>query len=152
MRIFLSVSLILNIMITLVFANSIEGYSDKLKRDPFLPLLDAAGREKADSELVRSAEVNLPLNISLKGIIWSKTSPLVVINDKIFREGDLVFEGLILEKINPGSIILNNRGERIEIVVRKKEKKEVERNGETNSIQDPETAGYVNRRKASGKK
>ncbi len=92
-----------------------------IKRDPFIPLVDATGRIKTAAELIRPVEVVLPLNISLKGIIWSKDNPLAIINTKIYREGAVIFEGLTLEKINPESVVLNDRGERVKIYLRKKE-------------------------------
>ncbi len=94
-----------------------------IKRDPFIPLVDNSGRVKTAAELIRPAEVLLPLNISLKGIIWSKNNPLAIINNKIYRTGAVIFEGLTLEKINPDSVVLNDRGERVKIDLRKKEKK-----------------------------
>ena len=125
MRIVILILITLNALQPLVFsAESSEIAAPlKLKHDPFIPLVDSTGRVKSETELVRPAEIFLPLNISLKGIIWSKVSPLAIINNKIYREGDKIFEGLILEKINPDNVILNDRGEKVKIYLRKKEKK-----------------------------
>ena len=124
MKLFLAVIfLVFNSLIYSALAQSPEGALDVAKKDPFIPLVDPTGRVKEASELTRPVQSLLPLNISLKGIIWSKTKPLATINSKIYREGDKIFEGLILEQINPESIILNDRGEKIKINLRKKEKK-----------------------------
>lgn len=113
------------IIASLIYSALAHGsdYPGGIKRDPFIPLVDSTGRVKEASELTRPVQSLLPLNISLKGIIWSKTNPLAIINNKIYKEGDKIFEGLILEKINLESVILNDRGEKIQINLRKKEKK-----------------------------
>ncbi len=123
MKFSLKFTVIAGIFILSVAFVSHDIFSQSLKRDPFVPLLDSTGRVKPESELARPAETFLPLNISLKGIIWSKNVPLCNINNKVFHEGDKVFEGLTIEKINPNYIVLNDRGEKVEIYLRKKEKK-----------------------------
>lgn len=123
MRLFLRPLILFYVLIFCVLASYNKAFSAQIKRDPFVPLIDSTGRIKPESELRRSAEVLLPLNISLKGIIWSPKDPLAIINNKIFREGAMIFEGLTLEKINSDHIILNDRGEKIKIYLRKKEKK-----------------------------
>ena len=123
MRKVLLILIILNALQPMAFSENSETAYSKLRRDPLIPLLDPTGRVKAETELVRPAEVFLPLNISLKGIIWSKNSPLAIINNKIYHEGDKIFEGLVLEKINPDSVTLNDRGEKVKIYLRKREKK-----------------------------
>jgi hypothetical protein len=123
MKLSVAIFLVFCSLISSAFAQSPEETVDKTKRDPFIPLVDSTGRVKEASELMRPAQSLLTLNISLKGIIWSKTKPLAIINNKIYREGDKIFEGLILEQIDPESVILNDRGEEIRINLRKKEKK-----------------------------
>ena len=123
MRKVLLILIILNTLQPIAFSENPEVVYPKSRRDPLIPLLDSTGRVKAETELVRPVEVFLPLNISLKGIVWSKDSPLANINNKIYHEGDKIFEGLILEKINPDSVTLNDRGEKVKIYLRKKEKK-----------------------------
>lgn len=123
MRIFLIGFTIFNILLSVGFCQREEVDFSKMKRDPFVSLIDSTGRIKSKAELMRPVEVLLPLNILLKGIIWDKKTPLAIINDKIYREGAQIFEGLVLEKINSDSIILNDRGNQVKIYLRKKEKK-----------------------------
>ncbi|MDP2940173.1 MAG: general secretion pathway protein GspB [Candidatus Omnitrophota bacterium] len=123
MQIFLILFILFNMLISIGFCQDNELKTRELKRDPFVKLIDPTGRIKTEAELIRPAEVILPLNIILKGIIWDKQKPLVIINDKVYKEGAVIFEGLILEKINPDNIILNDRGQKVKINLRKKEKK-----------------------------
>ena len=94
------------------------------KRDPFVDLVDASGRIKTGDELFESSQKVVPTNIVLKGIIWDKKRSLAIINGKIYGEGATIAEGLVLEKINIGGVILRTRDNQIiKIELRKKEKK-----------------------------
>jgi general secretion pathway protein B len=52
--------------------------------------------------------------LSIRGYVHSDdpTSRLVVVNDRMFREGDEVAADLKLERIDPDGIVLNFRGYR----------------------------------------
>ncbi|MDP8260670.1 MAG: general secretion pathway protein GspB [Candidatus Gygaella obscura] len=78
-------------------------YNDNDKRDPLIPLLDKDGL-RPKSELFEKAE--LPIEINLSGIVWNKDVQFAIINGKIVKENEEVARGLILEKINLESVVL----------------------------------------------
>lgn len=99
-----------------------------LKRDPFVPLLDKDGNIRRGQDLFISTEEIMP-KIILKGILWNEKNPLAVINGKVLSEGSQIplDEGefakvIILEKINPDSIVLNYNDREFIIKLRKEEK------------------------------
>ena len=121
--------LIISLLFILMFlgpAATLKGTEtgETKKRDPFVDLVDASGRIKTGDELFESSQKVVPTNIVLKGIIWDKKRSLAIINGKIYGEGATIAEGLVLEKINIGGVILRTRDNQIiKIELRKKEKK-----------------------------
>ena len=121
--------LIISLLFILIFLGPAVAQKDPetgetKKRDPFVDLVDASGRIKTGDELFESSQKVVPTNIVLKGIIWDEKRPLAVINGKIYGEGVTIAEGLVLEKINIGSVILRTRDNQIiKIELRKREKK-----------------------------
>ena len=95
------------------------------KRDPFVALVNSDGKIKTEQELFQSSEKkSLAINIALKAIIWDEKRPLALINDKVYSEGTKVTGDVIIEKINPNSIVVNDSGNLITIQLRKTEKKQ----------------------------
>lgn len=94
-----------------------------MRRDPFVPLVDPAGNVKPAEALFKPVDAELPINISLKGILWGQKQPIAVINDSVFKEGDKIAEGLTIKKINSDSVILTYYEKEIVVELRKKERK-----------------------------
>lgn len=121
--------LIISLLLILIFLGSALAQknpetSTVKKRDPFVDLVDASGKIKTEDELFESSQRMVPADIILKGIIWDEKRPLAIINGKIYREGATIAEGLVLEKINIGSVILKTQdNQSVKIELRKKEKK-----------------------------
>lgn len=121
--------LIINLLLMFIFFGSTLAQGGKetntvKKRDPFVDLVDASGRIKTEDEWFESSQRVIPTNIILKGIIWDEKRPLAIINGKIYGEGATISDGVVLEKINIGSVILKTQdNQSIKIELRKKEKK-----------------------------
>lgn len=119
-------SLILSLLLVIILPVFVLGQDnrDRLptkKRDPFVDLVDASGRIKTDDELFEAAQSFTPSTIILKGIIWDKRRPLAVINGKVYAEGAVIAEGMMLEKIHANSIVLKTSDDRrIKIDLKKK--------------------------------
>lgn len=95
------------------------------KRDPFVALVNSNGKIKTGAELFRPVEKKpLSMNIVLKAILWDEQRPLAMINNKIYSEGKEIAPGLILEKIQPNSVVLNDNGNQVTVQLRKAVKNE----------------------------
>lgn len=95
------------------------------KRDPFVALVNSNGTIKREDELFPVAKKkSLSMNIALKAIIWDEKKPLAMINNKVYSEGKEIAEGLKVEKIYPGSVVLNDNGSLVTIQLRKTVKNE----------------------------
>jgi len=92
------------------------------KRDPFVALVNRDGTLRSVEDLFKPDEA-VPIEIKLKGILWGKKQPVAIINDKIFKEGSEITKGVILEKIDVNSVIVNYQGRKITTYLRKKEEK-----------------------------
>lgn len=92
-----------------------------IRRDPFVVLVNRDGTIRSVEDLFRSLDETLPIKIELKGILWGKRYPLAIINDKVFKEGSEIAEGVILEKINESNVVLNYQGKKLVTELRKKE-------------------------------
>lgn len=85
-------------------------YNDEGMSDPFLPLLSKASAEQAASG--RTSEEKLLANlqkIEVIGILWEEKNPVVIINAKMYKEGETV-EDLTIRKINPSSVVFSYKG------------------------------------------
>lgn len=103
-------------------------FAKEIRRDPFVPLVDSQGNIRSGQNLFVPAGEILA-KIVLKGILWDAKNPIAVINGKVLSEGsELVVEDagfsktVIVQKINPESVILNYNEREFEIKLRKKEK------------------------------
>lgn len=103
-------------------------FAKQMRRDPFVPLVDQQGNMRSGEDLFMPTKDILP-QVVLKGILWDERNPLAVINNKVLSEGAQVPLGdtgfsriIILEKINPESVVLNYNGREFMIKLRKKEK------------------------------
>jgi len=92
-------------------------YNDFNKRDPLLPLIDAQGMPRSNEDLFKQAEYNLPIAVKISGIMFSESAPFAVINGKVFKVGDSITEGLVVNKINPDNIILTYGSKLIKITM-----------------------------------
>lgn len=97
------------------------------KRDPFVALVNPNGSIRTQAE--RCPPPKKPPtfvgNIILKAIIWDDKNPLALINNKVYTEGKEIAgsDGLIVQKIYPNSVVLNDNGNEVTIPLRKPEKK-----------------------------
>ncbi len=103
-------------------------FAKEVRRDPFVPLVDNQGNIRSGQNLFVPAE-EIAAKIVLKGILWDAKNPIAVINGKVLSEGSqLIVEDagfaktVIVQKINPDSVILNYNDREFEIKLRKKEK------------------------------
>ena len=76
-----------------------EKYDVVFRRDPMKALVDSQGN------LVTSA--GLHEGLSVQGIIWSETRPLVVIEDQLFAQGDTIDQYTIREIRRDGVTVQN---------------------------------------------
>lgn len=94
--------------------------ADVKKRDPFVALVDSAGKIKPYEQLFPIfSEGPLSTDLALKAILWDEKSPAALINNKIYKEGAAITRGLTVEKISPDSVKLNDRGDPIILKLRK---------------------------------
>lgn len=103
-------------------------FAKEVRRDPFVPLVDNQGNIRNGNKLFVPAEEVLK-SIILKGILWDERNPLAVINGKVLSQGSQIIINeagfskiIILQKINPGGVILNYNDREFELMLRKKEK------------------------------
>ena len=92
------------------------------KRDPFVALVNSNGKIKTKDELFPVLQRKaVTLNVALTAIIWDEKRPLAMVNGKIYSEGSMIggVEGLILERIYPNSILINENGNIETIPLRK---------------------------------
>ena len=103
-----------------VFTETIIFAADVKKRDPFVALIDSAGKIKSYEDLfaVNSGKP-LSVDVALKAILWDEKSPLVLINNKVYKEGATITPGLMVEKITPDGVTLNDRGTSVDLKLRK---------------------------------
>ncbi len=58
--------------------------------DPFVPLLNKEGMEK-NSGLSKKEEIMDLINqLKINGVLWDAQQPIVMINNKVYKKGDVV--------------------------------------------------------------
>ena len=78
-------------------------YDAQKRPDPFVPLLDNEGDIKY-TELSHNDEfIRRIKKIEVNGVFWDEDMPLVMINNKILKQGDLI-EGLTVITINEENV------------------------------------------------
>lgn len=106
------------------FAEDGNVSSREKKRDPFVALVSPNGKIKSKEELFpRARRRPLSVNIALKAIVWDEKRPLVMINNKVYVEGNEIAAGLRIDKIYPDSIVINDNGNQVTIPLRKSPEK-----------------------------
>ncbi|MCP4650031.1 MAG: general secretion pathway protein GspB [PVC group bacterium] len=82
-------------------------YESNDRRDPFIPSLDVSGIRPTMKPVVKKEELNKRLaKIDVNGILWDKAMPLVMINNKIHKQGDTIFD-LDITEIKENSVIFS---------------------------------------------
>ncbi|MBI4845269.1 MAG: general secretion pathway protein GspB [Candidatus Omnitrophica bacterium] len=88
---------------------SFEGfvYESEANRDPFFSLLDNSG-VFMDEQGPKKEEILMERvqKVSVNGVIWDQDMPLVMINKKIYKKGDMIQEGLLVKEIRAESVTL----------------------------------------------
>lgn len=96
-------------------------YTADDRSDPFVPLLSSKGLIKEMGPSTREEMMNFMKNIKVSGIMWDETLPVVMMNKKMRKVGDIV-ENLTIKQININSVILEYKDQTHEIVLIKKKK------------------------------
>ena len=103
-----------------VFAETIISATDVKKRDPFVALIDSAGKIKSYQDLFPVASGKpLSADVALRAILWDEKTPAALINNKVYKEGATIVPGLTVEKIAPESVTLSDRGNPVTLKLRK---------------------------------
>ncbi len=91
------------------------------KRDPFVALINSGGKMKTDQELFPAdpQKVTVTFDAVLSAILWDEKKPLALINKKIYNQGAVLAEGVVLQKINKADVLLDNNGNPMTLKVRK---------------------------------
>ena len=76
----------------IIKSRSVE-YTASNLRDPFLPAISLVKKE--EPEMVEKVETVKPMiskmfSFSIQGIIWNPDNPLVIMNNKILKKGDII--------------------------------------------------------------
>jgi len=96
-------------------------YTHDDRPDPFVPLLSSKGLVQEAGPSAREEMMNNVKKIKVNGILWDNVMPVVMINNKMRKEGDVV-ENLTIKKINVNGIILGYHDLTYEILLIKKKK------------------------------
>jgi len=96
-------------------------YTSDNRPNPFVPLLNASGSEKEQGPS-RNEEMDLLLKkVKVNGVFWDDKMPLVMINDKIHKQGDVV-GNLKIKEIKIYSVVFSYYDLSAEIFLIKKQK------------------------------
>ncbi len=82
-------------------AEPLGGYDVVFHRDPMQPLIDARGA------IITSA--GLRGGLAVQGIIWSDKRPLVVIDDRLYKQGDMVGPYRMVQVRPDGVVVQRDR-------------------------------------------
>ncbi len=96
-------------------------YEHDDRPDPFVPLLTSKGLVQESGPSIREEMMSNVGKIKVNGILWDEEMPIVMINNKMRKEGDVV-ENLKIKKININGIILGYHDLTYEILLIKKKK------------------------------
>ena len=107
--------LILCLAHSLVFAQNQKegfGYNAGGKRDPFIAIVDLKGLRPKEElfgrpKIIDASDEIIFESIKVNAILWDKNKPLVVINGKVFKEGQIILNNVKLEQINKDHIIVS---------------------------------------------
>ena len=81
-------------------------YSSDDRTDPFIPLLLKEGLMKEEQGPDRKLEMMEKIKqIKVNGVLWDQRMPLVMIDNKIYKKGDILQTGLMVKDIQANSII-----------------------------------------------
>ncbi len=96
-------------------------YTNDNRPDPFLPLLTSKGVVQEAGPSIREEMMTHLGKIKVNGILWDEEMPIVMINNKMRKEGDIV-ENLTIKEINVNGVIFGYHDLTHEIVLIKKKK------------------------------
>lgn len=96
-------------------------YTHDGRPDPFVPLLTSKGLVQDIGPSTREAMMEHVNKIKVSGILWDESMPVVMINNKMRKEGDVV-ESLTIKKINVNGVIFAYHDQTYEIILIKKKK------------------------------
>ncbi|MDD5745835.1 MAG: general secretion pathway protein GspB [Candidatus Omnitrophica bacterium] len=80
-------------------------YQVEQRRNPFVPLLDKSGNKKeAGSSHGEELKVLLA-KIVVNGVLWDENQPLVMVNNKIYKQGDEINGELKIKSITADGVV-----------------------------------------------
>ncbi len=82
-----------------------------------LPDSDSANSQQSESSQERAATDTAPAAVKVEVISWSPEveQRFTMINGKLYRVGDYLRAGVVVEDINNDSVVINQRGELSEL-------------------------------------
>lgn len=98
-------------------------YDSRSKRDPFIPLLD----EKSPTGIRTifaplEKKVRLPLEITVKGILWNGREYFAIVNDEVVKKGEYLGE-VGIKDIEKDKVILEYNEREFTVFLRKEKEK-----------------------------
>jgi len=98
-------------------------YDSRGRRDPFIPLTDKDSPTGLRRIFVPpEAEVKLPIEITLKGILQKGGKLFAIINDEVMQKGDRIDE-LEITEVQKDKVILQYNGREFSVPLRKEKEK-----------------------------
>ncbi len=101
-------------------------YDPQSRRDPFIPLLDPNSPTGLRTVFVTpEAEVKLPLEIAVQGILWNGREYFAIINGKVMKKGEYT-TGVKIKEIKSDQVIVEYAAKEFTVFLmnKKKEKKQ----------------------------
>jgi len=115
-----AIGLIFLLIPSIGLAQAVSSSNKAKKRDPFVALVKSDGKIKSAEELFPIAEEKpLSVHITVNAIIWDEKRPVALVNGKVYPEGAKIAPGVIVEKIDPRSIVVNDNGSLVTIKLQK---------------------------------
>lgn len=94
-------------------------YDSEGRRDPFVPLLDRTSPTGLRIILIAPRqELELPLDIKVKGILWNEQEYFAIINDEVLRQGQRLGE-VKIKTIGKDMVTVEYRQKEFTIFLRK---------------------------------
>jgi len=85
-------------------------YPEQAMIDPFVSLLTTKGTLKSEEGPTLQEQFQERLRkIHVNGVLWDKDNPLVMINNEIYKPGDII-SGVLVETITANGIMLKYKG------------------------------------------
>lgn len=98
-------------------------YDSEGRRDPFVPLLDKESPTGLRITFTPpEVSVELPLEVTVKGILWSGKEYYAIINNEVVKKGQNLGE-LKIKEIQKNKVIVEYGGKKYEVLLRKEKER-----------------------------